>query len=339
MQVLVTGGTGFLGSHTVSELTKNGHKVRLLVRSVDNLGPALNPFDVQEFDVVVGDVLDRQSIEKAAEGCDATIHCGSVYSLDPRAAYEIKNTNVTGTENVLDIACQLKHDPVIHVSSYVALIGKKNAVINQDSEPGNPPGVYFKSKADSDRVAREFQKKGAPVVITYPGSVWGPYDPHFGESCQMAKNILKGNWRFTIHGTVPISDVRDISKLHVALMEKGKGPRRYLTPMIDATVKGMIAGISEVTGRKLDTTLLPEWAILPILKGLDSLQKIVPGRFPVNFQAAYVTSLNHHADDSKTRNDFDIEPRQLKVTFEDQIRWMLQQGHINQTLAGTIKAN
>ena len=339
MKVLITGGTGFVGSHTISEVLKNGHEVRLLVRSMDKIEPALKPLGVQDVDAILGDVLNRESIEKAAEGCDATIHCGSVYSLDPRAAEVINNTNVTGTDNVLGIANRLGHDPIIHVSSFVALIGEKGTTITPDSTPTKPPGAYFKSKADSDQVARTYQERGAPVVITYPGSVWGPHDPNLGESYQMALNALRGVWKMTVKGNVPISDVRDVAKLHAALLEKGKGPRRYFAPMQDVTIGEVMSVISEVTGRKLDTKMLPGWCLLFPTKCMDLIQPIVKSRLPFNYQSVYSTTRNHHTDDSRTRKDLDIESRPLTETMRDQIRWMLQEGHIDSSLAGTLTAD
>ncbi len=339
MKVMITGGTGFVGSHTVSELIKNGHKVRLLVRSMEKVGPALQPFGVQDVEPVCGDVLNRESVKKAAEGCDATIHCGSVYSLDARDAAIIRNTNVGGTENVLDVAYGLGHDPIIHVSSYVALIGKKGTTITPDSPATQPPGIYCRSKADSDQVARRFQEAGAPVVISYPGSVWGPYDPHFGESCQMARNILNGSLRMTVKGKVPISDVRDIASLHTSLLEKGKGPRRYFAAMRNITIGELYSAIAGVTGRKLNTVMLPGWSVLLPMRGLDFLQKILPSRLPFNFQTVYSVTRNHLTDDSDTRKDFGIEPLPVADTMADQIRWMAQQGYISPSLAGTLSDN
>jgi nucleoside-diphosphate-sugar epimerase len=310
----------------------------LLVRSKEKIEPALKPFGIktQDIDAVQGDVLDRISIEEAAKGCDATVHCGSVYSLDPRASKIINNTNVKGTENVIDIANSLAHDPIIHISSIVALIGTKDAVLTPDSLPTEPTGAYLRSKADSDRVARKFQEKGVPVVITYPGSVWGPYDPHFGESCQIARNVLKGIWKMSVKGSLPISDVREIAKLHASLVEKGKGPRRYIAPMQNVTLKELVSTFSYVTGKNLDTIPLPRWALLLPMKGLDSLQKILPLRLPFNFQAVYTVSCNNHADDSITRKDFGISPRPLAETLKDQINWMAQEEYITPSLAGTL---
>ena len=338
MKVMVTGGTGFVGSHTVSELIKNGHEIRLLVRSRDKIEPALQPFGIklQDIDAVQGDVLDRKSIEEAAKGCDATVHCGSVYSLDPRAAKVINNTNVKGTENVIGIANSLGHDPIIHVSSFVALIGAKGTRLTPDSPPTEPPGVYFRSKADSDKVARKFQEEGAPVVIVYPGSVWGPYDPHFGESCQIARNVLKGLWKMSVKGSLPISDVRDIAQLHSSLMEKGKGPRRYLAPMQNVDLKEVMNIFSEVTGKSFSTVCFPGWTLLLPMKCLDALQLILPLRLPFNYQAVYSVNCNHYGDDSITRKDTGINPRPLAETLKDQISWMVREGYITQSLAGSL---
>ena len=99
---------------------------------------------------------------------------------------EFIKANVTGTDLVIGAAHEMGLDPIVHVSSFVALIGTKGAILTPDSVPTTPPGAYYRSKADSDRVARGYQENGAPVVITYPGSVWGPNDPHLGESCQNA---------------------------------------------------------------------------------------------------------------------------------------------------------
>jgi len=336
MKVMVTGGTGFVGCHTVAELIKNGHEVKLLVRKPERVQPTLKPFGITPVDAVTGDVTDPKTVREAARGCDATIHCGSVYSLDPRLDESIRRTNITGTKTVIETALDLGHDPVVHVSSFVALIGQKCAVLTPACEPGTPRGTYFKSKADSDRVARDFQNQGAPVVISYPGSVWGPYDPHLGESCQMATSILKRLWSVTPMGIVCISDVRDLAKMHAAIIEKGRGPRRYIAPAHNISVKEAMSIISSVTGRKLPTLSLPAGFLFGPMKALDYLQTHLSIRLPVNFQAVYCVGLASKMDDSDTSHDFGIESRSLEETFADTIRWMVEAGHLSPHLAGVI---
>jgi len=84
MRILVTGGTGFVGSHTIAALVRNGHEVKLLVRAPERIVPALELLGVKECPYVVGDVTDSEAVERAMEGCDAVVHAASVYSLDPR---------------------------------------------------------------------------------------------------------------------------------------------------------------------------------------------------------------------------------------------------------------
>lgn len=336
MKVMVTGGTGFVGSHTVAELVRAGHEVKLLVRDQSRIRAALEPLEVVDVESVTGDVTDKGSVENALDGCDAVIHCASVYPLDPRAAGRIRRTNVAGTDLVLGAANEGGLDPIVHVSSIVALIGTKGAILTTDSSPTRPPGAYFRSKADSERVARGHQENGAPVVITYPGSVWGPNDPYLGESCQIVKSVLQRFWTVVPAGGVPISDVRDVAKLHAAVLEKGRGPRRYMSPSQQTSIIDLVKTTSQVTGRWLPCVGLPGWTLKWPMRAMDAMQLISPFRIPVNYQAVYISDLNHKVDDSPTLSEFGIEPKALDQSVADTIRWMYVGNHLSRKLAGHL---
>src|SRR5687767_8005226 len=141
MRVLVTGGTGFVGTHTVEALEAAGHEVRLLVRNPKRLVRA-------DADHVVGDVTDAAVVATALKGCDAAIHAASVVSLQVRDADEVLVVNRRSAEVVLGQAVEAGLDPVVHVSSIAAL---------EPPEPGEPigpdapittrEGTYAQSKA------------------------------------------------------------------------------------------------------------------------------------------------------------------------------------------------
>ena len=154
MKVLVTGGTGFVGSHSVAALLSQGHQVRLLVRSPDQVARGLSPLGAADVESVLGDVTAPQSVKEAMTGCDAVLHAAAVYSIDPRAASRIRETNVRAAENVLGTAVRRGLDPVVHVSSYVALLPPQGAVLTPDSPVKRPRGTYSRSKAESERIAR-----------------------------------------------------------------------------------------------------------------------------------------------------------------------------------------
>ena len=82
MRVLVTGGTGFVGSHTVAKLLRNNHELHLLIRSPRRMAAAFGSLDIGELPYTVGDVTDPKSVEKAMEGCEALVHAASIYSLE-----------------------------------------------------------------------------------------------------------------------------------------------------------------------------------------------------------------------------------------------------------------
>jgi len=120
--VLVTGGTGYLGSHAVATLAEAGHRVRVLARSAEKVPAALGPLGVDGVETAIGDVTAPAAVERALTGCDAVVHAASVFSLDVRKAGEMNAVNVRGTEVVLGTEDRLGLDPIVYVSSELALL-------------------------------------------------------------------------------------------------------------------------------------------------------------------------------------------------------------------------
>src|SRR5262249_2010125 len=179
--VLVTGGTGYVGSHSVAALAKAGHRIRVLARSAERIPAALDPLGVSGVEQAIGDVTEPAAVEHALEGCDAVLHAASVFSLDARKADEMKWVTVRGTEIVLGTAHRLGLDPIVYVSSELALLPPAGGeVLTPDSPVKRPRPAYCRSKADSELVARKFQALGAPVVSVLPAGGGGPPDPHPG---------------------------------------------------------------------------------------------------------------------------------------------------------------
>ena len=102
MKVLVTGGTGLVGSHAAAAIAGGGHELRLLVRRPDQVAVSLGPLGVKVTDIVMGDVLDEDLVSQAIEGCQAVVHAAAVLSMHPRRAEDIRRTNARATELVLD---------------------------------------------------------------------------------------------------------------------------------------------------------------------------------------------------------------------------------------------
>src|SRR5512133_2179281 len=152
MRVLVTGGTGFVGCHTVAALLADGHQVRLLVRNRQRIAPALGPLGITEVDAVVGDVTNPATVQQAMEGCQAVVHAASVYSWDPRRAAVMAHTNPTGTNIVLGAAQRQGLDPIIYVSSVGVFWPTTTTRLTAGSLLGAGIGPYTRSKLAAELV-------------------------------------------------------------------------------------------------------------------------------------------------------------------------------------------
>jgi dihydroflavonol-4-reductase len=101
MLVLVTGGTGYVGSHSIAALARAGHRIRVLARSPDRVPVALGPLGADGVEMVLGDVTEPAAVERALEGCEAVLHAASVFSMDPRRADEMLSVNVRAPTSCL----------------------------------------------------------------------------------------------------------------------------------------------------------------------------------------------------------------------------------------------
>jgi dihydroflavonol-4-reductase len=310
--------------------------VRLLVRNPDRVLTALGPLGIGEVDYTVGDVRDAASVEKGMTGCEAVVHAASVYSLDVRSSKLMGPVNVEGTKIVLSTAARLGLDPVVYVSSLGALYPPEGAVLDEKSPIKGPPGAYYRSKADAEEIARGHQGGGVPVVISYPGGVFGPRDPHFGESALIVASILKRQLPAVPRGGLSIVDVRDLATAHAAMLEPGRGPRRYVLSGTHLPFSSIIRTLEEETGRRIPHVTLPGWSLWPVVRAAGFLQRFLPFRLPVNAEGFDSVTWDPRGDDSRARADLGFTPRPYRETLADTVAWLYRAGRISANQAGKL---
>lgn len=326
MRVAVTGGTGFVGSHTAAALVGAGHDVRLLVRDAGRIAPALQPLGVEPgaVEVAVADVTDRASIAAGIEGVGALVHAASVYSFDPRRAREIAQINDAGVRNVLETAVDHNLDPIVHVSSTLALLRDEvvGDVLTPTSPAGNSPFPYSGSKARQEAFAQGLQQAGAPIVITNPGGVWGPNDPYDGESVQFARAAVRGRMSLLPKLSGSFVDVRDVAAVHAAVIEPGRGPRRYIVGGHNVPIDRLVDMAMTSCGRPRRTIRVP----LAAGRGVAAIAGQLKARFGIDLgvdpEAIWVGSRRAEADSSHTVDELAITFRSLADSVDDQVRWM-----------------
>jgi dihydroflavonol-4-reductase len=335
--VLVTGGTGYVGSHAVAALAETGHRIRVLARSPEKIPAALGPLGIHEVETAIGDVTEPAAVERALEGCDAVLHAASVFSLDARKAGEMNTVNVRGTEIVLGTAHRLGLDPIVHVSSEVALLPPADGeVLSPDSPVKRPPGPYCRSKADSELVARKFQARGAPVVSVLPAGLWGPYDPHLGEGATLAANVLRKRYPVVMAGGMHIADVRDVAAVLAGVMQPGRGPCSYMVTGHYVTMPDIIGMLSDLSGRRIGFVTFPAGFLAAFGRAADRVQRRLRTRLPWSAESIWIVNCDARCDDSKTRDELQLEPRPLRETFVDTVHWLVEAGHLAPRQAGRL---
>jgi nucleoside-diphosphate-sugar epimerase len=285
--------------------------------------------------VVIGDVTDRETVVAAVTGCEAVIHAANVFSFDPGRIEAMNIVNEQGTELVLAEAARVGLDPIVHVSSFVALL-PSDMPLTADSQVGSPAPAYSKSKAAAERVARRFQADGVPVVITYPGSVWGPHDPYLGESARMAQSALRGRYRLLNNGLLPISDVRDVAAAHAALLQSGLGPRRYVVVGHNPRFRALIARLGELAGRKLWSILVPAPVAFATGRAADWANAKLGTNLNLSYEGPWLVANATEADSTTAIEDLGIDFTPLDTTLTDTVKWLYETQHITRRQAGAL---
>ncbi|HEX2149097.1 MAG TPA: NAD-dependent epimerase/dehydratase family protein [Actinomycetota bacterium] len=172
MQVLVTGGAGFVGAHLVKRLLSRGHQVVSL-----DLSPGLfaDELRAQGANLVTGSVTEPNDVHRAMAGCELVYHLASPFGdiMQPNAVYwEIE---VNGTRNVLEAASRHGVRRVVHCSTQGVHGIIADPPGNEDS-PMAPRDYYCYSKVEGEKICQEFLARGMDIVIVRPTSVYGPGD-------------------------------------------------------------------------------------------------------------------------------------------------------------------
>ena len=336
MRVLVTGGTGYVGARVVAHLVEAGHDVRLLVRRPEQVAVSLAPYGVEVDDIVVGDVLDEPAVTRAVKGCDAVVHAAAIFSLDAARAKEMERTNARAAELVLTGAAEAGCDPVVHISSTVALARFGGS--GPDLPLGDVDSAYSKSKIASELVARRLQDQEAPVVTIYPGGVYGPHDPYRGVNSEILRWALRGLVPLFPRGSSHAVDVRTVADTVLAVLEPGKGPRRYVVPGVALDAELLYGTLVRVTGRRFPHAVIPRRLAVPLTRVTSAAQRLLPARwhYPADVEAAEIAIRDTRFDDTPARTELGVVPVPFEESLRDTTRWLVESGRLPARYAGKV---
>ena len=187
--VLLTGGSGFLGHAMMRELLSPDAPLKASKIVIFDIKDYSGPAD-ERVSFIKGDVRNTEEVNLACKGIDVVIHSAAVVDWGTKSEDEVFAINTTGTENIIN-ACRAQKVPyLIYTSSLDAIYGGKPLVdINEDVPyPEKHPNMYCKSKCESEKLVKAANDNGLKTVILRPSDIYGEGDPyHIGSLVDMAK--------------------------------------------------------------------------------------------------------------------------------------------------------
>lgn len=215
---------------------------------------------MREFDgeVVVGNLRDPQSLERAVAGCAVVYHVAADYRLWAKDPSELYASNVEGTRNLLIAARNAGVERVVYTST-VGCIGMP------EEKPGNEEtevhlddmaGAYKRSKFQAEQVAMEFARAGFPVVIVNPTAPIGDHDFKPTPTGKIVVDYLKGDMPVFVDTGLNLVDVEDTAEGHLLACDRGRTGERYILGCENLTLQQILTRLAAISGGSA-----PRWRI------------------------------------------------------------------------------
>jgi len=309
VKAFVTGATGFIGGRLAAKLRERGDEVVALVRSPEK-ATGLTQIGCE---LIEGDLSSTEAIGRGIQGCDAVFHVAAVYKVGiPKSEHEaMYESNVRGTEHVLDAAIAANVEKIVYVSTVGVFGNTEGRVVDETYDRPNDDflSYYEETKYKSHQVARDRIDKGAPIVIVQPGGVYGPGDhSELGNIIDQARTgkLKMKMFAGTGFNLVYVDDVADGILL---AYDKGQTGESYVLGGEISTMGDLVDKVCEMAGRKSPSRELPT-GLMKMAIPIGPLVGKAMG-FPPNLRELIKTSdgVTFWATDEKARTTLGYAPR------------------------------
>lgn len=315
--ILVTGGTGLVGSHLLFKLVNNDQKVRAIYRTKEKIETVRHVFSYytnqvdelfSKIEWVEADLNNIPKLTEAFNGITHVYHCAAYISFDPNSYHSLRQINIEGTANIVNLCISRKINKLCYVSS-IAAIGKElsDKLINEESPWNNDEdhSVYAITKYGAEMEVWRGCQEGLDVVIVNPGVIIGPGYWKLG-SGSFFKRIYRGLKYYT-SGTTGYASVDDVVKIMFLLMKSNIKNERYIIIAENLSFKSFFTKIANalnaVPPKKEASSLL-----LQIAWRMDWLRSKIRGKHRrlVKHSVKSIQSITNY-DNTKVKRDLNFE--------------------------------
>jgi dihydroflavonol-4-reductase len=327
MTALVTGASGFVGSHVARQLVEAGHSVRVLVRPSSNLR-LLEGLGAEH---VEGDLRDVTSLERAMKGVRHVFHVAADYRLWSRNPGEIYESNVDGTRRLLEVAVRQGVERIVYTSTVatIAVPGHLDALPNEETHAtlDQMIGHYKRSKFLAEEEAKKAAAAGAPVVIVNPTTPVGPGDWKPTPTGRLIVDFLNGKMPAYVDTGLNIAPVEDVAAGHLLAASSGRIGERYILGGRNMTLKEILEALSRITGRPAPRVKLPH-AIALAAGYADELFSRWTGREPqIPVEGVKMSRHRMFVESDKAQRELGYEPGPVEAALGRSVRWYEASGY------------
>ncbi len=320
-KTLVTGATGFIGSHLVRALSERGDDLRLLARRTSKL----DILDGLEYERAIGDATDRRAVRRAMDGVTKVFHVAGRTSLRDQDRKAVWDANVKGTRVVLESALEAEVERAILTSSVGAIgVSHNRKPIDESAlfDIGHLGITYVNSKHEAEVEALRLAARGLPVVIANPSFVLGPDSPG-GSSMDLVKRFMLKKIPAYVDGALNIVDVRDVARGHLLADEKGEVGKRYILSGRNFTLDRLFADLARISGVDAPRVKLPGPMVLHALEVGSRIPLPVP--MPTAPDEVRSGMLWWTYKNTRAKQELGFKPRPHEETLEDAVTWQRTQ--------------
>jgi dihydroflavonol-4-reductase len=336
MTTLVTGATGFVGSHLTRLLAARGESVRVLTRAPAQ--PSTRP--VNFFDAlagvpverVIGDLRNPSSLEAAVQGVERVYHVAADYRLWAADPSEIYESNVTGTRNLLAAAREAGVRKFVYTSTVatIAVPRHDGALPNEETRASESEmiGHYKRSKFLAEQEALRAAGDGFRVVIVNPTAPVGPADWKPTPTGKIILDFLNGRMPAYVDTGLNVVAVEDVAAGHILAAERGRPGERYILGGRNMTLKEILHVLAQITGRRAPRVRLPH-AVAFAAACADHVFSRALGREPhIPLDGVRMARHRMFVDSSKAERELGYKAGSVEAALERAVHWYEENGYV-----------
>ena len=332
-KVLITGGSGIVGSHLTLALLAKGYSVKLLVRNQKKTNSLLQELidfyavkvslETANIDWIESDLIDIPSLEKAMQGISAVFHAAAVVSVYNSDTQLMNKTNIEGTANLVNIAKDCGVNWFGFVSSVSTLGPNPEGLVDEDYfwKPGKNHSIYATSKYLSEQEVWRGQEEGLNVLVVNPGVIIGPADSS-RSSARIFYQMQSGLPAF-IDGYSGYVDVRDVAEAMVHFWENQIIGKRIILSSENLSTESFLKKLAQSFGVKAPTKKVSGW-MLQLAYRLDVVRAFFLGKRPLLTKDLINMSSSKNKYDNQRSIDLGIKYRSVDQSLKEIVPFYLK---------------